>query len=139
MSLLSESIFQVSKTAMSDPYNDSALWNDKPESWIEVLPGVERRIAGHSSTGMIVYYQIKPGSAFPKHNHPHAQFGLVIQGQMTFNVGDKTWNMKKGDSYYIPPGIFHELFTSGNEQIIVVDFFTPERGDYLSAAVAPDA
>lgn len=124
---------------MSDNYSESALWKDKPESWHEIMPGVKRRIAARSQTGMVVYYQIRPGTVFPKHNHPHAQFGLMIQGQGTFKVGDKNWEMKKGDGYFIPPGMFHELVTSGSEPVVVVDFFTPERGDFVKEASAPDS
>lgn len=124
---------------MSDSYGQPALWNDKRESWHEIMPGVRRRIATHSPTGMIVYYEIKPGTIFPRHDHPHAQFGFVIQGQGNFKVGDRKWSLKKGDGYFIPPGLSHELQTSGSEIFVVVDFFTPERADFMKEALGPDA
>jgi quercetin dioxygenase-like cupin family protein len=124
---------------MSSNYTDPALWEDRPESWHEIMPGVKRRIAGHSPTGMIVYYEIQAGTTFPRHNHPHAQFGIFLQGTGTFKLGDREWDLKKGDGYFIPPGIFHELLTRGNEPIRVIDFFTPERADFLKEATKPDA
>lgn len=69
---------------------------------------------------------------------PHAQFGIFLQGTGTFVVGDKKWNVKKGDGYFIPPGVFHELPTRGTEVVRVVDFFTPEREDFLKEASEPD-
>jgi len=124
---------------MIDSYTAAAMWKDKPESWHEVMPGVKRRIANHSPTGMMVFYEIQPGSVFPRHNHPHAQYGLFLQGRGTFNVGDESWEMKKGDGYFIPPGVFHELLTNGSEALMVIDFFTPERNDFVSEALAPDS
>jgi len=103
------------------------------------MPGVKRRISAHSSTGMIVFYKIQPGTEFPRHNHPHAQFGLIIEGEGTFHVGDKTWKLKAGDGYFIPPGVPHELKTSGDQTFLAVDFFTPERNDMLNEALPPSA
>ncbi len=123
---------------MSD-YSEPALWKDKQESWHQIMPGVKRRIANHSSTGMMVYYEIEAGTVFPKHNHPHAQYGIFLQGSGTFKVGDKSWDNRKGDGYFIPPGVWHELTTTGTEPCIVMDFFTPERGDFLKEALSPDS
>jgi quercetin dioxygenase-like cupin family protein len=102
------------------------------------MPGVWRRIATHSPTGMMVYYKIEPGKVFAWHNHPHAQFGLFLEGTALFKVGDAEWRVKGGDGYFIPPGVFHELRTDGDKTCIVVDFFTPERDDYAPEAVKPD-
>jgi len=121
---------------MDDNYTIASLWRDKPESWHDVMPGVKRRIANHSSTGMMVYYRIESGKSFPRHNHPHAQFGLFVEGGGIFKVGDETWEIKAGDGYFIPPGVFHELKTTLNT--IAVDFFTPERIDYRSEAPESD-
>ena len=123
---------------MSDSYKEPAFWHDKSDAWHQVMPGVRRRIVCHSPTGMMVYYEIQPGSIFPNHNHPHAQYGMFLEGRGIFKVGDKKWEMKKGDGYYIPPGVFHELTISGNEPVLVMDFFTPERIDFLNEARSPD-
>jgi len=87
---------------------------------------------------MMVMYRIDPGKVFPLHSHPHAQFGVYLEGAGDLRVGDQVWKMKKGDSYYIPPGVPHELRTSEKETSVMVDFFTPERQDYHPEAVAPD-
>ncbi len=87
----------------------------------------------------MVYYEIQSGTVFPGHNHPHAQYGIFLQGNGTFKVGDKVWNCKRGDGYFIPPGVWHELSTCGTERCVVVDFFTPERGDFLKEALAADS
>jgi unsaturated pyranuronate lyase len=121
-----------------DEFLQAALWEDKPEAWHEIMKGVNRRILTHSPTGMMVLYRIEPNSIFPLHSHPHSQFGVFLEGEGEFRVGKSLWKVKKGDSYYIPPGVQHELKTVGSHQSVIVDFFTPERQDYHSEALAPN-
>ena len=121
---------------MSTNYSVPALWHDKAEAWKEVMPGVRRRMLAHSSTGLMVLYRIDAGKTFAWHNHPHAQYGVFLEGSGRFKVGDSIWQIKKGDSYYIPPGVFHEL--ASEDDCVVIDFFTPEREDYVKEALAPD-
>jgi quercetin dioxygenase-like cupin family protein len=123
----------------ADEFLKAALWEDKPEAWHEVMMGVKRRVLTHSPVGMMVLYRIEPKSVFPLHSHPHAQFGVFLEGGGDFRVGDSVWKMKKGDSYYIPPGVMHELRTDQTQQSVIIDFFTPERQDYHVETVPPDS
>ena len=92
----------------------------------------------HAATGMMVYYKIEPGRVFAWHNHPHAQFGVFLEGGGVFKIGETEWEMKQGDGYFIPPGVFHELRTNGDKPSIIIDFFTPERAEYISECLEPD-
>jgi quercetin dioxygenase-like cupin family protein len=121
-----------------DAYSSASLWHDKDGAWHEIMPGVRRRIAGHSSTGMMVWYKIEPGRVFAWHNHPHAQFGVVLEGGGAFRVGEAEWRVGPGDGYFIPPGVFHELKTDAEKPSVFIDFFTPERDDYVGEASPPD-
>jgi len=118
-------------------YTKQALWSDRESAWREVMPGVRRRIATYSLTGMMVYYRIAPNSVFPMHTHPHAQYGIFLEGGGTFRVGESVWSVKKGDAYFIPPNVPHELRTF-SEECLIIDFFTPMREDMLSEATPPD-
>jgi quercetin dioxygenase-like cupin family protein len=121
---------------MSVDYSRASFWHDKPEAWKEVMPGVRRRMLSHSSTGLMVLYKIESGKTFALHNHPHAQYGVFLEGEGKFRVGESVWEMKGGDTYYIPPGVFHELKTV--KECVILDFFTPEREDYVREALPPD-
>src|ERR1700730_9527064 len=124
---------------MSASYDIPSIWSDTPEAWHEIMPGVRRRIMAHASTGMFVYYKIESGKIFPRHNHPHAQFGVILEGEGVFKLdGGRVWTVKAGDSYYIPPGIFHDFAIVSKGPAIALDFFTPERDDYLGEALPPD-
>ncbi len=122
-----------------DSYSTASVWHEKEGAWHEIMPGVKRRVVNHASSGMMVWYRIEPGRVFAWHNHPHAQFGVILEGGGTFRVGESEWRAKPGDGYFIPPGVFHELKTDGEAPTVLIDFFTPERDDYLGEALAPDA
>jgi len=120
-----------------DEFIRAARWADRPSAWQEMLPGVKRRVLSHSPLGMMAHFRLDPDSVLPLHSHPHAQFGVFLEGGGEFRVGDLVWKMKKGDSYYIPPGVPHELRVGGGGAV-VVDFFVPERQDYHEQIPDPE-
>jgi len=114
------------------------LWNDRPEAWHEVLPGVRRRILAHGDGVMLVLYEIAPDCTFPKHTHPHVQAGTFLSGGGRFQVGAETYRMRAGSSYSIPGGVPHELVTDPGGPTRVLDVFVPDREDLLGETVPPD-
>jgi quercetin dioxygenase-like cupin family protein len=87
---------------------------------------------------MLVLYRIAPDTVFPRHTHPHAQYGTVLEGAGTFQVGDRSWTIRAGDAYYVPPEIPHELRTDASAPTVILDVFAPEREDFLKETVPPD-
>jgi len=114
------------------------LWHDIENAWHEILPGVRRRILAHAPSAMLVLYRIEPGRVFPRHTHPHAQFGTFLEGGGTFLVGDRSWKVRAGDAYYVPPDVPHEFHTDPAVPSVILDVFTPQREDFLNETVAPD-
>ncbi|MFW9935532.1 MAG: cupin domain-containing protein [Candidatus Thorarchaeota archaeon] len=82
---------------------------------IKALPKVDITIEGieawlaQGDTFQIVFFEIQPGVIIPPHSHK-AQYGMVIEGEMTLTIGDQTKRLKSGDSYYIPEGVTHHGF-----------------------------
>ncbi len=114
------------------------LWNDKPEAWHEVLPGVHRRILAHAPDVMMVLYRIEPGRKFPMHTHPHTQSGTILEGGGEFTVGTETWTLKTGAAYCVPPNVPHEFRADPLRPVMILDVFTPRREELLHETVAPD-
>ncbi|MDA4114514.1 MAG: cupin domain-containing protein [Thaumarchaeota archaeon] len=112
-------------------YNSAGFWSDKAESWHDFMPGVRRRILVNNSAATAALYKMNRGAEVPLHSHPQAQYGVCIEGAGVFKVGDKSWTMKKGDSYYIPPSVIHGLKIDPNADTTLVEFFTPIRRDFL--------
>ncbi|MGA7649976.1 MAG: cupin domain-containing protein [Thermoplasmata archaeon] len=114
------------------------LWNDRPEAWHEILPGVKRRILAHGDGVMVVLLEIAPKTSLPNHTHPHAQAGTFLEGEGVFYVGNETYRMRKGSAYSIPGGVPHGLLTGPEGPSLVLDVFVPERQDFLREAVPAD-
>ncbi|MFX1504978.1 MAG: cupin domain-containing protein [Promethearchaeota archaeon] len=72
----------------------------------------------------IVFFEIEPGK-IPAHSHS-AQWGIVIEGEMTLTIEGETKKYEKGDSYYIPEGAIH--YAEFHTFIRALDFFAdPQR------------
>jgi quercetin dioxygenase-like cupin family protein len=53
-------------------------------------------------------FKIKPNGLIPRHYHPdieHEQY--VLKGEYVVGIGDETYNVKPGDSIFIPAGTPH--------------------------------
>ncbi len=114
------------------------LWQDRPEAWHEILPGVRRRVIAGELGVTIVIYRIAPGSVFPLHSHPHVQGGTVIEGGGSFRVGEATWELGPGSTYLVPSNVPHELRSDPKRPTVLVDLFVPERDDLRGEQVPPD-
>ena len=87
------------------------------------IEGVQGWIA-QGEDFQIVFFEIEPGKV-PPHSHS-AQWGIVIEGEMSLTIGDETKIYKKGDSYYIPEGVVHHA--EFHTPFRALDFFAePER------------
>ena len=70
------------------------------------LPGVQAWIA-QGKDFQIVFFEIEPVGAIPPHSHS-AQYGIVLEGEMTLTIDGKSRRCIKGDSYFIPEGVVHQ-------------------------------
>lgn len=62
-------------------------------------------------------FSMKPGGAIPKHYHPdieHEQY--VLKGKYRVGIGNKTHEVKVGDSIYIPKGTVHWYQNTGKRK-----------------------
>ena len=87
------------------------------------IEGVQGWIA-QGKDFQIVFFEIEPGK-IPPHSHS-AQWGIVIEGEMTLTIQGESKKYKKGDSYYIPEGAIHHA--ECHTHVRALDFFAePHR------------
>ncbi len=67
-----------------------------------------------------VFLEIEPVGQVSEHSHG-AQFGVVIEGQMSLIIGGATRRYGKGDSYFIPAGVPHSAVF--HTQFKAIDLF----------------
>ncbi len=95
-------------------------------------PGIEMSVLAGAGT-MANWVRIEPNGGVPMHSHPHEQLGLVLEGQITMNIGGASTVIKQGMCYRIPGTVPHEGI-AGPQGCLVVDIFAPLREDYVAAA-----
>ena len=70
-----------------------------------------------SKTQQLVFMELDPIGGVPEHSHS-AQFGVVLEGEMTLTVGGESTRYKKGDTYSIPAGVPHSAEVHSHVKII---------------------
>jgi len=103
-------------------------WNSIPVQQLDA--GIQRQmIVGENL--MICRLTFAPNVVTPAHDHPHEQMTLVERGRILFTIGDEERICKAGDVLHFPPGTWHGA-TSLDEEVVLVDIFSPIREDFLS-------
>ena len=82
---------------------------------------------------MICRLQFAPHLVTPVHDHPHEQMTFVERGRVLFVVGDEERVVQAGDILHFPSGCRHGA-TMLEEEVVLIDIFTPLREDFLATA-----
>ncbi len=94
-----------------------------------LFAGVDiRTVAGEQM--MISVVELQPHAIVPWHDHPHEQMGILISGQLLFEIGDEKLTLQAGDCWRIPGGVPHTC-QAGEESVRAIDIFSPVREDYV--------
>ena len=102
-------------------------WANVPVEQLE--EGIERQmIIGEKL--MICRLRFAPRIVTPPHDHPHEQMTLVERGRVLFTIGDQQRMAQAGDVLHFPPGTWHGA-TMLDEEVVLVDIFSPIREDFL--------
>jgi len=103
-------------------------WSRIPVKQLE--PGIERQmIVGENL--MICRLRIGPNIVTPAHGHPHEQMTIIERGRVLFTIGDEQRIAQPGDVLHFPSGTRHGA-TMLDEEVILVDIFSPIREDFLT-------
>ena len=102
-------------------------WTKVPVKQLEA--GIERQMIVGENV-MICRLRIAPNVVTPAHDHPHEQMTLVERGRVLFTIGDEQRIAKAGDVLHFPSGTWHGA-TMLDEEVILVDIFSPIREDFL--------
>ena len=88
------------------------------------FPGVKGWIA-QGNEHQVVFFEIESSGSVPPHRHG-AQFGIVLEGEMSLSIEGKTQKYQKGDTYFIPAEAVHQA--EFHTPVRTVDFFAePNR------------
>jgi len=84
---------------------------------------------------MLMVVELDAESEVPKHEHPHEQLGVVLEGELRLVVSGAQHVLGKLDAYALAGGVEHSA-RAGKEGATVLDVFHPVREEYRAAAKA---
>jgi unsaturated pyranuronate lyase len=94
-----------------------------------IFPGVDIFTAAGERM-MLSLVEFEPHAVVEMHSHPHEQMGLLIEGELTFTIGDEQHLVLPGQMWRIPGGVEHKA-VAGDAPVKAIDVFSPIREDYL--------
>jgi quercetin dioxygenase-like cupin family protein len=97
----------------------------------QISPLVQRQyLSGAQST--FVKWTVKKGGVFPLHHHSNEQITWITEGRCEVYSQGKKFEMTAGMILIIPPNTPHEFVCT--EDTIDIDFFSPQRQDWIDGA-----
>lgn len=109
--------------SLSNQYN----WDSIP--FEQIGEGIERQmIVGEKM--MICRLRFAPNTITPAHEHPHEQMTIIEKGKVRFTLGDEQKVFSAGDVLHFPSNFWHGA-TMLDEEVILIDIFSPIREDFL--------
>ena len=84
---------------------------------------------------MVCRLEIAARTVTPVHSHPHEQITLVERGPVEFTIGSETRVASTGDVLHFPANLRHGA-TMLDQDVVLVDIFSPIREEFLPAATA---
>jgi quercetin dioxygenase-like cupin family protein len=94
-----------------------------------VAEGIERQMVVGEHL-MICRLKIQPRVVTPVHSHVHEQITMVERGRVLYVVDGVERLVATGDVLHFPPNVPHGA-TMLDEEVVLVDVFTPKREDFL--------
>jgi len=95
----------------------------------QIGEGIERQMIVGEKV-MICRLRFAPKVVTPAHDHPHEQMTLVESGRVLFTIGDEQRTAGPGDVLHFPSGTWHGA-TMLDEEVVLIDIFSPIREDFL--------
>jgi quercetin dioxygenase-like cupin family protein len=94
--------------------------------------GIERQMIWGDRL-MVCRLRLAPRVVTAVHSHPHEQITIVERGRAVFTIDGAQRVASAGDVLHFPSGIQHGS-TMLDEEVVLIDIFTPLRQDFLPQA-----
>ena len=99
----------------------------------QVAEGIKRQMVVGEKV-MVCRFTFDPFVVTDVHTHPHEQMTLVVKGKVRFTIDGLTVIAAPGDVLHFPSHNQHGA-TMLDEEVVLIDIFSPIREDFLGAPV----
>ncbi|MEO5896663.1 MAG: cupin domain-containing protein [Vicinamibacterales bacterium] len=104
-------------------------WNWATIPTERLADGIVRQMI-HGEKLMICRLTIAAGVMTTAHEHLHEQMTIVERGHVSFTLGPDEKVFGPGDVLLLPGGFWHGA-TMLDEEVVLIDIFSPIREDFL--------
>ena len=94
-----------------------------------IAEGIERQMIWGERL-MVCRLRIQPRVVTAVHSHAHEQITLVERGRVEFTIDGQSRTAAAGDVLHFPSHLRHGA-TMLDEEVVLIDIFTPVREDFL--------
>ena len=106
-------------------------WDKVP--FEQVANGIRRQMVIGQNV-MVCRFTFDPFVVTDVHSHRHEQITLVVKGKVRFTIDGQVVIAAPGDVLHFPPNNRHGA-TMLDEEVVLIDIFSPIREDFLSVPV----
>lgn len=96
-----------------------------------IADGIDRQMIWGERV-MVCRLRIAPHVVTPVHSHAHEQITIVERGRAVFTIEGQQRTATAGDVLHFPGHIQHGA-TMLDEDVVLIDIFSPVRQDFLPA------
>ena len=96
---------------------------------VRIAEGIERQLFWGDRV-MVCRLVIAPHTVTAVHSHPHEQITMVERGRVRYIIEGQERVLEQGDMLHLPSGISHGA-TMLDEEVVLIDIFSPLREDFL--------
>jgi quercetin dioxygenase-like cupin family protein len=119
---------------VSQEIRENALITDWTKVAVEqIADGIKRQMIVGENV-MVCRFTFDPFVVTDVHSHPHEQVTLVVKGKAKFTIDGLAVIVAAGDVLHFPPHNSHGA-TMLDEEVILIDIFSPIREDFLDKPV----
>jgi len=119
---------------VSHEIRENALVTDWTKVPVEqVAEGIKRQMVVGENV-MVCRFTFDPFVVTDVHSHPHEQITLVVSGKVRFTIDGLIVIAAPGDVMHFPPNNHHGA-TMLDEEVVLIDIFSPIREDFLGMPV----
>jgi quercetin dioxygenase-like cupin family protein len=81
---------------------------------------------------MLTHFDVPPHTAFATHKHQSEQITYVLEGELCFEIENKTYRLVSGDTIIIPSNKTHRVWTD-KQPARAIDAWSPVNEKYSVA------
>jgi len=110
---------------------EDRFYEDARHSWIDVEPGIHRKIVGHTPNLLAAVVRFAKGAVGTPHGHEaHEQIAYVLAGSFEVEVAGEKRVLRAGDAFIADKNVRHGVIAREQDSRLL-NFFSPRRDDFI--------